>query len=940
MKNLLNPKWIFIINTLPIILLFFLFYGQYNIIKSLLEPENIRVWTIFTGVLAVLTIINFVYAIFLILKNKQVSIFYGFIALLTYIPFIYIYGQYAREIIPWSIPRWMISGEMILYIGTFLMPTLIYSLFVLAIHFTSKIQEQKAWKSLALAVVIPIFWYLFSQIILPLWKPLNYKFRHHVMMIFVIIGTLIFLFFLIRAIYIIVSKKSQTWKKYELAWKIPITIILPLIGLAVNNGLLFNKFSISEAGIFGNFTSIWYYLLAIFNGVLLCLPNIKNKSYRIILFFGRVVTFSYTFYFFMVFLPFLPLSVVAIIAFGIGFLMLSPLLLFVIHINELSKDFKYLKSHLSINYIRLIAFIGITIIPLFITLLYQNDRRVLNKTLDYVYTPNYLKDYDIDTKSLQKTLNVIKLNKDKRRNNSGGIFGTQTPYLSTFFKWIVLDNLTLSDKKINTIEKIFFDEKPINLRSENIRNKTTKITNISTKSTYDETQKAWKTWIDLEITNNSDTSRFVEYVTTIDLPIGSFISDYYLYVGDRKEMGILAEKKSAMWVFNQIRNTNRDPGILYYLTGNKVAFRVFPFAKNEVRKTGIEILHKEPMELFLDGNLIKLGDNSKIIENEIIETDNVIYVSAKRKEALKRVKRKPYFHFLVDVSNNKKELISDYKRSIHKVLNKHKFQSENAKISFVNSYTKTIDFNNWEQEIEKQTFKGSFFLDRAIKKTLINSYKVKTYPILIVLTDSIQKAILKNDFADFKNTFPETDVFYNLHKTGMIDAHSLLSHSKNTITKNTKIDLENTVLEYTYREKIHYLSNNNKPSVLLKKDNFTTFEHEIKENNWSSALAMQGMWNSQILHPETSHKGWLQLVKYSFMSKIMSPVTSFIVVENEAQKAMLKKKQEQVLKANKSLDVGEDTQRMSEPSTIILVLLFGLVLFYRERRKRKLKTIS
>lgn len=934
MRNLLNPKWIFIINTFPVLVLFFLFYNQYNIIKTLLEPENIKTWKIFAGILTILSVTNFCYGLYLTLKNKQVSIFYGFIALLTYIPFIYIYGEFSREIIPWSIPRWMVSGDLIIYVGTFLMPTLVYSLFVLVAHFTSKNKEHKPWKNFVLAIVIPVFWYLFSQIILPLWQPLSYKFRHHAMVIFIIIGTLVFLFFLIRGIFIVAIKKSETWKRYELAWKIPITIILPLVGLAVNNGFLFNRFQISETGVFGNFTSIWYYLLAIINGALLCLPNYKNKMYRSFLFFGRVLFFSYTFYFFMVFLPFLPLSVVAIVAFGLGFLMLTPLVLFVIHINELSKDFKYLKSHYSTPFMSLVSFIGISIIPLLITLSYYNDKSVLNETLDYVYTPNYSKDYTIDTKSLQKTLNYLKINKDKRWSTNEGIFGTQTPYLSTYFKWIVLDNLTLSDIKINTIEKIFFDEKSINLRVENIRNTSTKITNITTKSTYDNTQNVWRSWIDLEITNNSDQSRFAEYATTINLPIGSFISDYYLYVGDRKEMGILAEKKSAMWVFNQIRNTNRDPGILYYLTGNKVAFRVFPFAKNEVRKTGIELLHKEPIELFLDDNLVKLGDNSQITEDKIIETDNVIYVSSKQKQELKSVTRKPYFHFLIDLSNGKKELITDYKNRIQKVLNKHKNHRKNATISFVNSYVNTVTFSNWEQEIEQQSFKGSFFLDRAIKRTLINSGKEKTYPILVVLTDSIKNAILKNDFADFKNTFPETDKFYNLHDTGLIDSHSLHNNSKNRLTEKTVFDLENTVLEYKYKEKTYYLANDNKPSILLKKEASLVSKYDIKENDWNSALAMQGMWNAQILHPETSHKGWLQLVRYSFVSKIMSPVTSFIVVENEAQKAMLKKKQEQVLKANKSLDVGEETQRMSEPNTILLVFLFALLLFYREKRKK------
>ena len=64
----------------------------------------------------------------------------------------------------------------------------------------------------------------------------------------------------------------------------------------------------------------------------------------------------------------------------------------------------------------------------------------------------------------------------------------------------------------------------------------------------------------------------------------------------------------------------------------------------------------------------------------------------------------------------------------------------------------------------------------------------------------------------------------------------------------------------------------------------------------------------------------------------MTPVTSYLVVENEAQKAILKKKQEQILSGNKSLDPDEDTQRMSEPSFWILANLFGLVISYRHRR--------
>tara|TARA_B110001450_G_scaffold254990_1_gene281484 strand:- start:602 stop:2554 length:1953 start_codon:yes stop_codon:yes gene_type:complete len=648
------------------------------------------------------------------------------------------------------------------------------------------------------------------------------------------------------------------------------------------------------------------------------------------------VTFAYTFYFFLVFLPFLPLSVIAIIAIGTGFLMLAPLLLFVIHINELSKDFTFLKTLFPKKLIIGISLIGFLVIPAFITATYLKDKSVLNETLTYLYSPDYSTQYEIDKSSLQKTLNVIKSHKENR----GGIFGNGIPYLSSYFNWLVMDNLTLSDTKINTIEKIYFGKTSFELRSENIQNDNVQISNITTTSTYDKTQNAWKSWVDLEITNKSGNNWFSEYATTIDLPEGCWISDYYLYVGDIKEPGILAEKKSAMWIFSQIRNENRDPGILYYLTGNKVAFRVFPFAKDEVRKTGIEFLHKEPIKLNIDNNIVELGNKVETI-NENIENENIAYVSTQQKQKLNSVKRKPYFHFLVDASKDQNSNSTDYIKRIEQVIEANQLLLENAKISFVNSYVNTAKLDNgWKEKYKNQSFEGGFYLDRAIRTTLFSAYqdKSKTYPVIIVVTDSIQNAVLDKDFADLKFTFPENNLFFNLDKNGNLREHSLMENPMKELSEILRECMFcETVLEYKLSDNsVAYLPNNNEPSIILKKDIFEVSKSQIIEKNWQSALAMQGQWTSQILHPETSDKEWLNMVKYSFISKVMSPVTSYLVVENEAQKAMLKKKQEQALSGNKSLDLGEDTQRMSEPSLILLTILFGLAIGYREKRKRQL----
>ncbi|MBW1294927.1 MSEP-CTERM sorting domain-containing protein [Aquimarina litoralis] len=934
MHNLRNPKWLLIINTLPIVLVFFLFWSQFSIIKSLLEDSHIAYWKIFGSVLFVLGVLNLIYTLFLIIRKKQVSAIYGWIALLVYIPFIYLYGENADQIIPFSIPRWMLSGNILLYLGTFLMPTLFYSLLIIVLQFTPKDKKHNALINFAAAIAIPVCWYIFSQVITPLWQPVDHRFGIHILLIFIIIGTLLFLFFVVRGIYILAIKKGAAWKKYDLIWKIPIAIVFPILGLAINNGVLFNSYSITGSGIFGNFTSSWFYILAVINGILVCLPTIQDKTYQLLLFIGRSITFSYTLYFFMVFLPFLPLSVIAIVIVGAGFLMLAPLLLFVIHVQELVKNFNALKNQISINVLRGISVLSFLIIPICITIVYKMDRNTLEDTLDYVYSPDYSKTYSINTRSLQKTIQTIKEHKDDR--NGAFLETHQTPYLSSFYNWIVLDNLLLSNPKIEAIEHIFFGTPQSKPRYDQLRNDQVAISDIQSKSIYDETQNVWKSWIHLEIKNDSS-DRFKEYATTITLPDGCWISDYYLYVGDRKEMGLLAEKKSAMWVFSQIRNENKDPGILYYLTGNKVAFRVFPFTKNETRKTGIEFIHKEPVTLQIDGHTTTLGSEAQEKAYTNTNIGDLSYISSTSKSNLTSTKRKPYFHFLVDASIHKKKYVDDYNRRIQKLISNYPELSTQPKISFVNTYTSPSEsVENWKKEFSKQSFEGGFYLDRAIKKTLFDSYQnpSDSYPVLVVVTDSIENAMLNKDFSDFKVAFPDHNRFYNLSDNAILEPYSLVENPTKKIVDSLPITFDQNVLIYKHKDlSVSYLPDDDKPSIILKNGPYTINEESISEKKWLDGLAMQGMWLSQTLFPEQGKKDWLQLVRNSFMSKIMSPVTSYLVVENEAQKAILKKKQEQVLAGNKNLDIGDDTARMSEPHLFVLLILLGMFIWYRKRRK-------
>ncbi len=87
---------------------------------------------------------------------------------------------------------------------------------------------------------------------------------------------------------------------------------------------------------------------------------------------------------------------------------------------------------------------------------------------------------------------------------------------------------------------------------------------------------------------------------------------------------------------------------------------------------------------------------------------------------------------------------------------------------------------------------------------------------------------------------------------------------------------------------------------------------------------------TQVLHPESSQEAWLSLVKNSFVTKVMTPVTSYLVVENGAQKAVLRKKLKQILASHKALDLGEE-QRMSEPGLLLLAALLATFWWLRKK---------
>ncbi|MEZ4888310.1 MAG: MSEP-CTERM sorting domain-containing protein [Chitinophagales bacterium] len=958
MKRFLKPHWIFWLITLPQLLLITLYFFSYQIIGSLLSAENLQYWYLFGGMLLTACSLNTVYALIQMKRNQSVHALFGLFLLVMYIPYLYFFGWCSEDIIPRSVPRWMMFGDdLLLYVFTFLIPALAYGVFLIVLGITPDKKAVRPWTDFLMAVAIPAIWYLIFNVLsfLRHHGPSRQIFEH-LLAVMLISGTVVFFVFLIRGVYIVFLKNSIVNSSIRLFLKVLIVIIFPLMGLALNNGLWGTQMYVQF--IFGDFSHPMFYILALVNGILLCLPKPQSLRNQLFLFTARSITFSYIVYFFLVFLPYLPLSIPAIIVVGAGFLMLTPLLVFIVQAQTLTIDYQFLQKYFNTKLLAALFVLSVLSLPMLLIASYHDDRQELHKALDYVYAPDFEEKTEIDGNIIAKMILHVRENKENNR-----FWGqSHQPYLTNFYQWFVLDNQTLSDRKLNLLEGIFTGEETAVASSFNDyqleeRNVGVSIDSLHTTSTYHEEEDYWTSWVHFDITNCSN--RQDEFRTSFELPIGAWVSDYYLVVENEKKYGILAEKKAAMWVYQQIVNTRRDPGILYYLKGNELAFRVFPMNIGETRHTGFELIHKEPIVLNIEEKTLTLGYSAmqNTLKSKVkLFDDQIIYLPAAVKADLPKVTRRPVYHFLLDCSVGKAENVSTYSETIHQFLKKNDIPFSDVRLLPTNYQTQIFDYEpNWEQKLKNVDFEGGFFVERAMQSVLWRHHQTPsdTYPVFVLVTPNMNKAIFTGKLTDFQFMLPEYSRFvclqFSENEEIEVSGHYLWGNPHLPIGDFNESQIsEVTVLAYPDAENpVSYIADNQEASIVVKKDVANVLiTRELDRKNWDNALALQALHQDYILHTENQDAKWLSLVQQSFRTHIMSPFTSFMVVENEAQEAALMEKQRQVLNAKASLDtIEEDMKPMSEPVWWVLLLFAGLLVsirrlnFGRERKEAKSKNL-
>lgn len=225
MKSLRHPSWIFLVNTLPVTILALILFGDYSVIESMLTDESKTLWMLLAIMLGGLWLASWVYALVLITLRKRVPTGYAIIALVAWITWIYLYAYNFTLLFPADVPPWMLNEHIILLASAFIMPSLAHAMLMLVVYSMPLDNKQKTWVNWVVAFSIPAMCYVAFHWMMPLLN--MFDFKPHATFILLILLTLSFLFFLIRGVYGLATKKGKWWSKLNLAWKIPVTLVLP-----------------------------------------------------------------------------------------------------------------------------------------------------------------------------------------------------------------------------------------------------------------------------------------------------------------------------------------------------------------------------------------------------------------------------------------------------------------------------------------------------------------------------------------------------------------------------------------------------------------------------------------------------------------------------------------------------------------------------------------
>jgi hypothetical protein len=924
-----DPRWLWLGHTLPAAIIVTLYLSAFALVGTLLDADTIMRWRLGGGLLGTTHLTFLLLALHWHRNAQVVPVWAALLSLALHTALAAFVLFASDDLLPRAVPAWMFPPELFrLSMALPLIPAL-QALYILVQ--ASLKRDDSIAHTMMYVVLIPVAWYLLFTLFS------NVPFARWLESSLAVIGTLtlvLFLFHLMKLITQLARRSRARWSINELFWRIPLALVLPLLGLILHTYSFGDPFG---GGPLGDFSHPLFFILAVFNGVLVCAPLPEDKSLRAGLFFLRGIGLSYVLYFALVFLPFLPFAIVLVLFFGLGLLMLIPLALLLLQLGDVVRDAAWLKAQGMGARKWLLFAAGMLLLPIVLTGLFMRDARVLEQTLVYVYAPDPSRSIDAPSPSAIERVTKAGRRHKTRVSNDFGVNGV--PLISGWYDRIVFKGLTLSDDKLDLLEAVFLDKPdasssvPRRRWTSTFRPPTGSVhlDTIATRSTLDPATNTWSTWVDLSLTN--DATWQAEYATTFELPKGAFIRDHYLMIGDRRAQGILAERKSASWIYRQITTiTRQDPSLLRYIAPDRIELRVFPFAPDERRSTGFEIIAKEPFILRIDSAQAWVGEPARPLTTPVLySTDGTgVLVPAHVKESLPSIVPKTTLWCILDQSARSDTATEALISALDNTLATGLPSATQLRFVLANSAAQEVEATAWREAYRTSPKHGGMLLDRAFDLALSHHRKVRN-----------ERAVFLVVTADAQQFITTERIPYALAALGLPVEWLVLTPGQGVSRhgQSGRIGTEGIALEPFLNTSMKAWPDAHATQALLPDDGASSMvllerahAGTSSKNSMTQGLDLFMLHGLNALEPHRTLDEEHGDARRSLAAGLLSPATAFICLETEAQEIALRRKQEQVLNGSSLMDAGEELRSMSEPGDLLLVVMLILVLLWTWRR--------
>lgn len=681
-------------------------------------------------------------------------------------------------------------------------------------------------------------------------------------------------------------------------------------------------------------------------------------------------TLPFSLYFFIVFLPYTPLALLAILACGFGFLILSPTLLFVLQLHLLNQAVRQPRLAGRRTRTVITGVLCFLLLPAFFTGRALADRAALHAALDYVYSPSLNAPalaYPGSPANLRRAL-------ASHRSYKNGIY---YPLLSDFYACVVFDHLVLPDDKIARLEQTFFGDTGSALNQDPVRSRRGGF--FSDRSVRDRTHlpRAWPVShaaavTDLTLrtapTGDRATTATVsltlanagltptEYLTTLPVPPGVFVTGFRLSVNGTLVSGRIFEKKTALWVYTMIRDSERrDPGLLFYRAPGELELHVYPVVSGLPSRVEIDfLLPVTPASLAglpaTRDPTVLLNQLGRLFPPQLTSTPSGTFATLDS-ASLPAAEREPYLHLIIDRS-----LANSYAGDLAATVRalREKFPAaRTVRVTLANyNLSDWYDPNLTLGELASLSPRqfdaafpraGSLALDavlahairrhREIDLDRPDSAKPAPRPIFVILSHRAANRPLDQ----LKLTANWSDLLPGLELHELGDDGLWLDHLVPATPDAPLLRLGSSQRPAAPGQAVRFAATAAAPLEFWSPATASWravpgVVTQPAATPWADAVALQLHQQDHARSPGDATLDLPALVRASRDSGLLVADTSYIVVENAAQWRMLEKSERQKLGQNTALEFRETPA----PGLLILSPLFLLWLHHRGSSRRRL----